>query len=213
MTALLLMSMGCSGEASTGNRSAAEPATNSAGAAGSAKAAIGDDQQTGESDRIALRSAEAACQSRDPNAFFDAFIQSKAVQQKYSATSIEYVKLRSDFTVDSWTEVKASDYTGFPIEMVDYYRKPTAPLNPGADEHVVIELNQGQNEAFVVEWTRVTYDGKSSGGDDLGTAFTLDGKPYKAGEPTTDGQLFFAATPDCWQLETDTRHHRNNQEK
>ena len=161
-----------------------------------------------ESDQMSLTAAATACKNGEPNAFFDSFIQSKAVQQKYSARSIEYVKLSPDFSVDSWEEVQAKDYAAFPIVMVDYYRKSAQPLRQDVDEHVIIELNQGQTESFAVEWTRVTYDGKSSGGDDLGNAFTLDGKPYRAGEANTDGKLVFVVAGDCWNLASDIRHHR-----
>ena len=209
---LALIGAGCNADGTPANAM-----TESAAATSAAKAQLSDSdtRKTGgaqtvsdASDKISLQAAETACKRQDPKAFFDAFIQSRAVQRKYSAASIEYVQLQSDFTVGSREEIKAEKYTAFPITMVDYYRKAAQPLRKGADEHVMIELNQGQNEAFVVEWTRVTYDGKSSGGDDLGTAFTLDGKPYAAGGPGTDGKLLFEPTADCWQLATDTRHFR-----
>jgi hypothetical protein len=175
--------------------------------AGSAAAMDGVDDTA--SDRIALESAATACKAGDPRGFFDAFIQSKAVRKKYSAPSIEYVLLRSDFTVDRWDEVKADDYAVFPITMVDHYRKSAQPISADQDEHVVIELNQSQSEAFAVEWTRVTYDGLSAGGDDMGTAYRLDGERYMPGNANIDGQLLFVATGDCWQFSTDTRHYQN----
>lgn len=211
LAATFLLVAGCNGKVASENAAHADapemavaqtPAERQGAAQGNAKAELDLTDQT------SLGAAEAACKSGDPNAFFDAFIRSKAVQKKYTASSIEYVLLQADSSVNRWDEVKAADYDAFPIVMEDYYRKSAQPLRPGGDEHVAIELNQGQNEAFVVEWTRVIYDGKSSGGDDLGTAYTLDGKPYKPGEPTTDGKLFFKAVGDCWQLSTDTRNHR-----
>jgi len=214
---LVLINVGCSGEA---------PAANAAAEGGKDQnaeiPALSDrkpEQQNSAaepdiSDQMSLKTAETACKNGDPNAFFDAFIQSKAVQKKYTAASVEKVQLQSDFTVNHWEEVKANDYTAFPIKMADYYRKSTQPIREGDDEHVIIELNQGQNEAFVVEWTRVTYDGKSLGeGDDLGTAYTLDGKPYKSGESMTDGQLLFEAAGYCWNFALDTRHYRNGASK
>jgi hypothetical protein len=210
--ALSLLALGCSGEAASDNGATddlREKPTASAAAVPLALAQESAASAIGESDRLSLQVADTACQSGDPNTFFDAFIQSKAVQKKYSAPAIEYVLLRPDFTVNRWEEIKAAVYTDFPMMMVDYYRKSTRPVRAGDDEYVVIELNQGQNEAFVVEWTRVIYDGKSGGGDDLGTAFTLDGLPYRKGESGTDGSLFFETANGCWQLSTDTRHHRS----
>ncbi|HMT41560.1 MAG TPA: hypothetical protein PKC48_02255 [Sphingorhabdus sp.] len=210
--ALSLLALGCSGEAASDNGVIDDlrdkPAA-SAAIVPRVHAQENADTAITESDRLSLQTADAACKRGDPNAFFDAFIQSKAVQKKYTAPAIEYVLLRPDFTVNRWEEIKAADYADFPMMMVDYYRKSTRPVRAGDDEHVVIELNQGQNEAFVVEWTRVIYDGKSDGGDDLGTAFTLDGQPYRKGESGTDGSLFFETANGCWQLSTDTRHHRS----
>ncbi len=210
--ALSLLALGCSGEAASDNDAIDDLRVKPAASAAVVPLVRAQESAAtviGESDRLSLQAADAACQSGDPNAFFDAFIQSKAVQKKYSAPAIEYVLLRPDFTVNRWEEIKASDYTDFPMMMVDYYRKSTRPVRAGDDEHVVIELSQGQNETFVVEWTRVIYDGKSDGGDDLGTAFTLDGLPYRKGESGTDGTLFFDTANECWQLSTDTRHHRS----
>jgi hypothetical protein len=209
--AVALASISCSSNAASENDAAQPPAAETTTRPDTSviapkKSSAPD--SVSESDQMLLAAAATACKNGDPNAFFDSFIQSKAVQQKYSARSIESAKLSSDFSVDSWEEAKAADYTAFPIVMVDYYRKSAQPLRQGVDEHVMIELNQSQTESFAVDWTRVTYDGKSSGGDDLGNAFKLDGTPYRAGEANTDGKLVFVVAGDCWNFTSDIRHLR-----
>lgn len=156
-----------------------------------------------ESDRLGLQSAATACRSGDVKAFVDAFIQFAAVQRKYTARVVEYsVKGSGPARVE---HVPAEAYDRFPIRMVDYYRKPVRPLRPGDDdEHIKIAVNQSQTNRISVEWTRVHYDGRSEGGDDLGNPFTLDGAAYDSSAPP-DGQLLFAPTDTCWELVHDAR--------
>lgn len=164
-----------------------------------------------ETDRLMLETAAKACKSPGSDgyvAFFDAFIRSEAVRRKYSARTISIIRRDSvtDRLVEERESIPAVAYRDFPIKMVDYYRKPVRPVRTGDDdEYVKVEFNQSQSNQISVEWTRVHYDGKSDGGDDLGNAFDLDGRPY---DPLrrTDGQLLFDPTDDCWQLVTDIRH-------
>ena len=161
-----------------------------------------------ESDRTLLGVAASACRSQDKSGFFDAFIQSRAVQRKYTARTVELSVRGLGGERYRLRKIDGTEYPGAPIDMIDYYRKPAQPSRAGdLEEYVMISINQSQSNQISVEWTRVHFDGKSEGGDDLGNAFDLDGKPYDPGG-RTDGQLLFAPTSDCWELVADTRYRR-----
>ena len=171
-------------------------------------AAVGGAYTLSQSDRISLGAAETACRAKDKAEFFDAFIRSRAVQRKYLAKTINLAVLGSKGETLSSRQVAAADFAGSPIIMQDYYRKAAEPFRAGdRDEFVMISINQSQSNQVSVEWTRVHFDGKSEGGDDLGNAFDLDGQPY---DPSgrTDGQLLFEPTADCWELAADIRYRR-----
>lgn len=173
-----------------------------------APATIAAARPLSESDRISLGMADAACRSEDKAEFFDAFIRSRAVQRKYMAHTIRVSVLGASGEALSVSKIAAADYAGSPIVMHDYYRKAAEPLRAGdLDEYVMISINQSQSNQVSVEWTRVHFDGKSDGGDDLGNAFDLDGQPYEQGG-RSDGQLLFEPTPECWQLVADIRYRR-----
>jgi hypothetical protein len=161
-----------------------------------------------ETDRMMLAEAEAACKDQRYEAFFDAFIRSPAVRQKYSAARIDHL-LRSVSGSDILRRktIARADYADFPLKMVDYYRKPVKPLKMFDDEYVQLTFNQSRDNSIAVEWAIVTYQGPSEGGDDLGTPVDLDGKAY---DPAgfKDGKLLFNPTQDCWELVADTRFQR-----
>lgn len=161
-----------------------------------------------QDDRM-LTAASTACQAGDARAFFDVFIQSAAVRSRYSAADIAFLVREGDPTYHLIREERLSEaaYRGrFPIRMVDVYYRSAQPLRSGDnDEYVLLELNQSATNRIAVEWTRVHFDGKSEGGDDLGQAFTLDGKPYEKGVSPIDGQLLFEPHGDCWRLISDMR--------
>ncbi len=180
--------------------------------------AAADDQATpaaasarDETDKIMLASAASACEAEDYKAFFDAIISSAAVRRKYSAATIAFGRFdasRTPYAAIEEKKVAATDYRAFPIKMVDHYRQSVVPARAGdRDEHVILEFNQSQSNQISVEWTRVHYDGKSTGGDDLGQAFYLDGQPYEA-DGRTDGQLLLYPTATCWELVADNRYER-----
>lgn len=161
-----------------------------------------------ETDRFMLDEAATACKSQNHKAFFDAFIRSAAVRQKYSAAKIDYtMRSFSGGDILSKKTIAAADHADFPLKMVDYYRKPVKSVKAGDDEYVELVVNQSQENRISVEWARVLYQGPSEGGDDLGQPVDLDGKAY---DPTgfKDGQLLFYPTQDCWQLVADTRYQR-----
>ena len=180
--------------------------------------AAADDQATpaaasarDETDKIMLASAATACEAEDYKAFFDAMISSAAVRRKYSAATMAFGRFdasRTPYAPIEEKKIAAADYRAFPIKMVDHYRQSTFPVRAGdKDEHVILAFNQSQSNQISVEWTRVHYDGKSTGGDDLGQAFVLGGQPYKA-DGRTDGQLLLYPTATCWELVADNRYER-----
>lgn len=164
-----------------------------------------------ETDTIMLSAAAAACKAEDYQAFFDAMIASAAVRRAYSAATIDVVRFdaaRTPYTAIATKTIAAADYRDFPIKMVDHYRQSVVPARTGdTDEHVILQFNQSQSNQISVEWTRVHYDGRSDGGDDLGQAVDLDGQPYDAGG-RVDGQLLLYPTATCWQLVADNRYER-----
>jgi len=216
MFAALVVLAGCGDTDAANAAGAAHSAVDPAGSATAAAlapatAAAATARAAGplsESDRMQLSTAASACKAGDPKAFFDSFIQSAAVQRKYTAPMIDVSLHGADHKLISKQRVAAASYRDFPIMMQDYYRKPTTPLRAGdQDEYVEIEVNQSQTNRISVEWARVHYDGKSEGGDDLGNALNADGTAYERGQPG-DGQLLFAPTADCWQLVADIRTQR-----
>lgn len=168
-----------------------------------------------ENDRLMLESAAKACQSPGADGyatFFEAFARSDAVRKKYAASTANLIQSdpetgrQTQRRVDGLAYVDGRAYWEFPIQIVDYDYKPAQPLRPGdEDEYVKLEINQSQSNQISVEWTRVRYGGLSDGGDDLGAAFDLHGRPYDPAR-RTDGQLLFEPGDMCWALVADIRH-------
>lgn len=163
-----------------------------------------------ESDRILLTMAKDACKNGDYRAFFDAFAKSSTVRQKYSAAKIQTALLGPHGKPISTRTIDAASYTDFPVKMEDYYYKPRKPARAGdTGEYLDLEFNQSQNNDISVEWSRVHFDGQSSGGDDLGNPLDAKGKPIPAGtHPPAEGQLLFRPTADCWVFAEDIRWQR-----
>ena len=207
---LAMLGSGCNAESGT-----AKPAKRTSSAPQSALLPSPAAKPMSEEVKMMLGAADAACRAGDANGFFEAFVQSDAVRNRYSAADIVYSvrAIAPAFRTISEERIPTAAYHHkFPIRMEDYYYKSTQPIRPGdKDEYVMPEINQSQSNQLSVEWTRVHFDGQSEGGDDLGKAFTLDGKPYEKGSPNTDGQLLFEPTANCWKLVSDIRHqHHGN---
>jgi hypothetical protein len=167
-------------------------------------------QVLSDSDRISLDQASNACKTEDYRTFFNAFANSKAVRQKYSAAKIRYAVLGPHGEKISERNFDAASYPHFPVKMLDYYYKPVKPARAGdADEYLDLQFNQSQSNDFSVEWSRIHYDGQSDGGDDLGNPLDANGKPISKGtHPDQEGQLLFHPTADCWEFSEDTRWAR-----
>lgn len=167
-------------------------------------------QALSESDRIALDMARNACKSGDYRTFFNSFANSKAVRQKYSAATVRYAVLGPHGERISERSFAAASYPNFPVKMEDYYYRPVKPARAGdAGEYLDLQFNQSQNNDISVEWSRIHYDGKSEGGDDLGNPLDASGRPIPNGtHQDAEGQLLFRPTADCWKFSEDIRWER-----
>jgi len=167
-------------------------------------------QTLSESDRILLDMASNACKANDYRTFFDAFVKSKAVRQKYSAAKVQYAVLGSQGAVVSKQSFDSADYPNFPVRMEDYAYRPVKPTRAGdASEYLDLEFNQSQNNDISVEWSRIHYVGPPTGEEDLGTPVDASGKPIPNGtHPDAEGQLLFRPTADCWEFSEDIRWDR-----
>lgn len=188
------------------NDAAAQDTASKGKAEASGRAARVDGDSKDVAATSELKKAEQACRDGSPEAFFDAFIQSQGVRQKYTAQSIE-VSVRSEAgLIVSRQSLSRRAYAAFPIIMVDYYRKPADRTGVGAsDEYIMLDINRSQSDQLSVEWTTVRYEGITAGGDDLGEPVTLDGSNYVSGS-YADGQLLFEPVGDCWELVSDLRY-------
>ena len=149
-----------------------------------------------ESDELMLQAAKSACEARDFRGFFEAFTSSPFVREAYSAATVTR-------TVDGVSTKVARDVyagEGFPIALMDYYWVSASSAravlaDPKAEyEHLKMEFNQSQSDIWRIDWQRVRYDGKTSGGDDLGNEIGTYGEP---------GYLLFNPTSACWELTYD----------
>lgn len=142
-------------------------------------------------DTDALAMAVAACKNQEFPSLLQAMAISDAVVARYSALTIAVV-------IDGVsTPLAREDYHDFPIGIIDYYwisRSSMQAWESNADTdlvHLQMEFNQSQSDQWRIDWVPVRYDGKSSGGDDLGEVAEIIGVP---------GHLLFEPTADCWEL-------------
>jgi hypothetical protein len=135
-----------------------------------------------------LASAALACQERDVQAFFDTFLQSECVRQKYTADELSVVTARPAGT--ETTRIPGKDYRDFPLAIFDYYYTTAQGIDENGYTHVLIEKNLSSDSRLRVDWVRVSYDGQGEG-DDPGNIVE------KGAEP---GYLLFYPTDDCWEL-------------
>ena len=178
--------LGIGGEAKASSAQAEAPVL-LAQASGSGTA----DQDLSPSDRINLDQAENACMNGDYRTFFNAFAQSAAVREKYSAARITRSVLNAHGKVISSQTLRPEEYRTFPVLLIDYDYKPAKPSRAGdAEEYLDLQFNQSQNNDISVEWSRIHYDGQSAGGDDRGNPLDADGKLVPPGtHQYPEGQL------------------------
>ena len=105
-----------------------------------------------ETDRIMLEQAARACRAQDYKSLFNAMISSPAVRDKYAARQIAYEEMNAQVTGKK-SRIPKESYDKFPIEMFDFYRKPTVPAKAGdEDEYVMVE---SQSEPEQSDFRRV----------------------------------------------------------
>lgn len=163
-----------------------------------------------EADRIALDMAQSACRARDHWTFFNIFANSRAVRLKYSASTVRSAVLDDSGKNISERKFTPEEYRNFPIKMEDYYYRPAKPARAGdTGEYLDLQFNQSQSNVISVEWSRIHYDGRSEGGDDLGSPIDANGRVIPPGDhQVAEGQLLFAPTADCWEFIEDVRWKR-----
>ncbi|MDJ0450803.1 hypothetical protein [Methylocystis sp. JR02] len=167
----------------------------------------GAENPIAELEQHELEQATLACQSRSYKELFWAMIRSAAVRKKYTAPQIDYAE-RGENSEMRKSAIPKESYDKFPIQTFDFYWKSTVPAKHGdKDEYVMMEFNQSQSNQISVDWTRVHYRGPYVGEESLGTAYDLDGKPYRPGR-RVDGRLLLDPTKDCWELVADIRYSR-----
>ena len=139
--------------------------------------------------------------------FFNSFVMSPAVRAKYSAPQIAFERYANGKQVSGETLSRQAYEARFPVVQEDVYYKPAQPARAGDEaEFIEIHVNQSSTNDFIVEWSRVHYDGESEGGDDLGNRIDARGKIIPQDTPLpTEGRLLFQPAPQCWKLVSDTR--------
>ncbi|NJM83959.1 MAG: hypothetical protein HC844_17265 [Tabrizicola sp.] len=140
--------------------------------------------------------ATGACKSRDVRGFFDAFISSAAVRQKYSADELAVVTNSASGREEK--VVPKESYADFPLAMADYYYVNAEPVPQPGYSHVLLDFKESgdgtdllDDGSIRVEWHTVVYDGDSAGGDDPGNIIEEKDDP---------GALVFMPTEECWEL-------------
>ena len=136
-----------------------------------------------------LASAALACNERDTRAFFDIFLQSEVVRQKYTAKELTVITTRPEGT--ETTRIPGKDYTDFPLAIMDYYYVSALRKDKDGYAHIKHEINQSSDNRLRVDWVSVYYDGNSEGGDDPGKEIGIGKDP---------GILLFYPTDNCWEL-------------
>lgn len=195
------------GRAGTATVPAADPTGSVLAGAGPTRTA-GSGAANPDDDSVVLDRAVAACRAGDFKGFFDAFVRAEPIRSGYTAPTVVVTRYRADGRPPERSETSEDGFDGFPIRVEDIYWRPAASVaEAGEDEYLQLEFDESQGEVFAVSWTRVRYNGKIEGGDDLGEALTPDGLPLQTGR-LPEGKLVFRPFRDCWRLVADERFDR-----
>lgn len=161
----------------------------------------------------ALERANTACRAGDFRGFFDAFVRAETVRSVFTAPTVVVTRYGADGRAPERSESPRYGFEGFPIRVEDVYWRPAKSVSEASeDEYLQLEFDEGQSEVFAVSWTRVRYDGRTEGGDDLGEALAPYGLPLQAGR-LPDGRLVFRPYQDCWRLVADERFGRRPRDR
>lgn len=152
---------------------------------GPANAQDGDDFARGQ--------AEAACQSSDLPALFNAMALSDAVMRDFLAETVTMS------LPDGHKDIPASDYEALPIGMIDYSYVTRASLDAWEKDasaeltYVQVEFNQSNDNRWRADWTELT------------GPLLEGGEPEEQPQPTgRAGYLLFSPTQTCWEMTQDS---------
>lgn len=143
-----------------------------------------------DNDEYWIHEAETACRNSEFKSFFEAFVRSVGVRNRYTRDPIILS------TKDTIRQVPRSRYFDFPIAMSDhrFISKNTENGEPDV-EFLRLTFNQSQSDKYRIDWVRVRYAGN---GDDR------EGEAEIIGTFGLPGYLIFEPTENCWQLIEDS---------
>ena len=144
------------------------------------------------------KDAKKACENRDFQQFFEAFVNAPPKQKLYISPKLSVSKNGKS------KQVKANAYSGLPIAVIDNQWVTRATANdvvahPNGTtkpwEYLDLEFNTASDGRVRIDWVRMGYkDGSPSDEGDNSTG------PY--GQP---GYVIFSPVKGCWQLVQDTQ--------
>lgn len=146
-----------------------------------------------DGDDFARDQAEAACQSGDLPALFNAMALSDAVMRDFLAETVTMS------LPDGHKNIPARDYEALPIGMLDYSYVTRASLDAWEKDasaeltYVQMEFNQSNDNRWRADWTELTGPILEGGEDDE--------QPQPTGRA---GYLLFYPTQTCWEMVQDS---------
>ncbi len=158
-----------------------------------------------ESDRLQLEGARAACGTNDFNAFLFVYLQSSAVQARFTADRVDAGPEGSSQSMSGAAylerfgpSIRALDHSFYSGDSVRAWEQAMATGRRTELEPIVWVLNSASDNRHRVDWSRAQFDGVAEEGPGRPTALI--------GEP---GALLFHPTEDrCWELVADFRPSR-----
>jgi len=142
-----------------------------------------------DNDRYWIDNVVKSCTRRDFKGFFESFVRSAAVRERYTADPIA---VSSKGVV---TQSPRNRYFDFPIAMTDYRYISKNSENSEPNEFLWLTFDQSQSNKYRVDWVRVRYAGI---GNDA------EGEAEITGTYGLPGYLIFEPTDKCWRLVEDS---------
>ena len=142
-----------------------------------------------ENDVYWIDNAAKACVRRDFKSFFESFVRSAAVRNRYTSDPIA-VSTKGDVI-----RSPLNRYFDFPIAMMDYRYISKNSEDTKPTEFLWLTFDQSQSDQYRVDWVRVRYAGI---GNDA------EGEAEITGTYGLPGYLIFEPTDKCWRLTEDS---------
>lgn len=142
-----------------------------------------------ENDRYWMDNAVEACIGSDFKRFFESFVRSAAVRERYTADPITVS------TKGNVIQSPLNRYFDFPIAMTDYRYISKNSEDTEPKEFLWLTFDRSLSDQKRVDWVRVRYAG--IGKDD-------QSEPEIAGTYGLPGYLIFGLTNNCWLLIEDS---------